>query len=303
MGRTWTDEQLIAALRHSKTVADVCRSLGIVPRGGSYEVVRRHLRRLGLSVAGVGRLTDQQFAEVVDASRTLAEVADRAGMKTRWGARQRITRLGLDPSHFTGQGWRRGTSRPLAEILVLGVSMPDTARLRRRLITEGIKEPRCGVCGLTEWNGVPIPLELDHINGRRDDNRLENLRLICPNCHAQTPTYRGRNIGRYSSPESQGAGKVDQLVRAGRLESSGVAAVPGAEGPQPAALNRKQGALTTREGSRVARAAQQLPLFAGDEFPSAPARSGVVRRRRAPKAYPIEPRASARNTLNVLRFQ
>ncbi len=44
-------------------------------------------------------------------------------------------------------------------------------------------------------NGRPIPLELDHINGRRDDNRLDNLRILCPNCHAQTETYRGKNIG------------------------------------------------------------------------------------------------------------
>ncbi len=69
-----------------------------------------------------------------------------------------------------------------------------TGHLRQRLIAEGHKQARCERCGGTEWNGQAIPLELDHINGRRDDNRLENLRLLCANCHAQTPTYRGRNI-------------------------------------------------------------------------------------------------------------
>ena len=52
-----------------------------------------------------------------------------------------------------------------------------------------------GECHLASWNGRPIPLELDHVNGRRTDNRLDNLRILCPNCHAQTDTYRGRNIG------------------------------------------------------------------------------------------------------------
>lgn len=205
MPRTWTDEQLMAALEQSRTVADVCRFLGVVPRGGSYEVVRRHIKRLGLDMSGLKRrVADERFAEAVKSSRTLAEVAELVGVSSLSNVRRRIERLGLDASHFRGQGWRRGSTvpvvaaRPLDELLVEGVSLSYTAWLRQRLIREGIKEHRCEVCGLTEWNGMPIPLELDHINGRRDDNRLENIRLICPNCHAQTPTYRVRNIGRYT---------------------------------------------------------------------------------------------------------
>ena len=74
-------------------------------------------------------------------------------------------------------------------------SLKKTSYLKARLIREGVKDARCESCNGTQWEGEPIPLELDHVNGKRDDNRLENLRLICPNCHAQTPTYRGRNIG------------------------------------------------------------------------------------------------------------
>jgi len=70
-----------------------------------------------------------------------------------------------------------------------------TNELKMRLIRERLKQARCEACGRDRWNGTHIPLELDHINGRRDDNRLDNLRILCPNCHAQTPTYRGRNIG------------------------------------------------------------------------------------------------------------
>jgi 5-methylcytosine-specific restriction endonuclease McrA len=112
----------------------------------------------------------------------------------------RIARLAIDIRHFDRFAGRRGKAfggvppAPLKDILVVDRPFKSDT-LRRRLISEGIKEYRCESCDLTEWMGRPKPLELDHINGQRNDNRLENLRILCPNCHSETRTYRGRNIG------------------------------------------------------------------------------------------------------------
>ena len=83
----------------------------------------------------------------------------------------------------------------LEDILVEN-STYQSNKLRKRLLAEGIKEHRCELCNLREWMGKPIPLELDHINGNNADHRLFNLRIICPNCHAQTDHYRGKNRGK-----------------------------------------------------------------------------------------------------------
>lgn len=112
-----------------------------------------------------------------------------------------IQRLDLDTSHFGGgQGWARGrrfpgrAARPLTELLVVGSSFGSSSNLRKRLVAAGLKPPRCEECGLSEWRGRPIALALDHINGDHTDNRLENLRILCPNCHAQTDTWCRRKV-------------------------------------------------------------------------------------------------------------
>lgn len=65
----------------------------------------------------------------------------------------------------------------------------DSKSLKKRLIDEGLKENKCERCGITEWMGEPITFQLDHINGNHSDNRLENLQILCPNCHSQTATW------------------------------------------------------------------------------------------------------------------
>ena len=82
------------------------------------------------------------------------------------------------------------------EELLVSPSDKQSNKLRRRLLHDGVKPPVCEQCSLEHWNGLPIPLELEHCDGDKRNNTIQNLRMLCPNCHAQTNTYRGLNIGR-----------------------------------------------------------------------------------------------------------
>lgn len=74
-----------------------------------------------------------------------------------------------------------------------GVNL-GTNKIRLKLLRDGLKEAKCEKCGNTSWHGQPIPLEVHHVDGDKHNNELTNLQLLCPNCHALTPTYRGKNI-------------------------------------------------------------------------------------------------------------
>ncbi len=151
--RSWTDDQLIIAAKNSKSYRTVLIKLGLVPAGGNYDQIKRRIKELAIPV-----------------------------------------------DHFTGKGWNVGwkfdpriPAQTLESLLVNG-SQAQSFVLKKCLFKAGLKKPVCELC---DWSKRSldgrIPLELDHINGKRNDNRLENLRILCPNCHSLQPTHRGRN--------------------------------------------------------------------------------------------------------------
>ena len=87
----------------------------------------------------------------------------------------------------------KGNSKASYDMFVQN-STASNHTIKKRIVDDGLVDYKCNSCSIDEWQGQKIILELDHINGNNRDNRLTNLRLLCPNCHAQTSTYRGRNI-------------------------------------------------------------------------------------------------------------
>lgn len=141
--------------------------------------------------------TEAELREVVARSSTLAEVLRHFGLRAA-GGNFRLLRRWLDTwqistAHFTGTPPpRRREAIPLAEVLVRD-STYHRGHLKERLYREGLKDRRCELCGQGEqWQGRVMALILDHINGVSDDNRLENLRIVCPNCAATLETHCGR---------------------------------------------------------------------------------------------------------------
>jgi len=145
--------------------------------------------------------TDKEFIKIVQGSQSISEVIITMSLVPAGGNystfHARVKRLNLKIDHFVGNAWSKGRTlgprRPIEDYLnnVCGISSYD---LKKRLLSESIFEYKCSKCRRIEWNNQPIPIELDHINGNHKDNTLSNLRLLCPNCHAQTDTYRGKNI-------------------------------------------------------------------------------------------------------------
>ena len=148
------------------------------------------------------KLSDEQFVELLKKSSTISEVLFKLGYTVKgnsWGysqVKRRMDDLNLDYSIFKGKSAVIKTNKlnniKKEDILKENCKHQRTV-LRRYVIKNNLIPYKCAICGCTEWQGKTLSLELDHINGVNNDNRLENLRFLCPNCHSQTSTYGSRN--------------------------------------------------------------------------------------------------------------
>lgn len=147
--------------------------------------------------------TQDQLKEAVRSSFSVRQVLFRLGLREAGGNYVQIRKFldlySIDTSHFRGRVWNKGMHLPygpkipIDQILVQNSNF-QSYKLRNRLFKEGFKKPECEKCGWAmKSEDGRLPLELDHINGDAHDNRLENLRILCPNCHSLQVTHRGRN--------------------------------------------------------------------------------------------------------------
>lgn len=151
--------------------------------------------------------TERQLKKAAQTSLSVRQVLKKLNLKAAGG---NYTQIGkylkfykIDTRHFKGRGWNRGLKGigqprvPLDNILIANSDF-QSYKLKNRLFAANLKIPRCEKCGWAEKSlDGRLPLELDHINGNSRDNRIENLRVLCPNCHSLQPTHRGRNSGKY----------------------------------------------------------------------------------------------------------
>jgi hypothetical protein len=211
----YTAEVLAPIVASSRSLSDVIRKLGLTPNGGNHRYISARVRATGLDTSHFGRklrirveqVSAKELAALVATSSSLANVLAALDLPTVGRAhhelKRRLKDLAIDTRHMRGQGWSLGKTRrtnaSVAQSVARRATSPEqvfvenapavkSSRIAELLMEMGVPY-RCAICGISEWCNRALVLHLDHVNGINNDNRLPNLRLLCPNCHSQTPTY------------------------------------------------------------------------------------------------------------------
>ncbi|MEU0299508.1 HNH endonuclease signature motif containing protein [Streptomyces sp. NPDC006175] len=229
----YTRERLLEAAEHCSDIDEVIAFFGTRPYGALRPYLLRRFTHFGIDVSHFSRRGSDTVASrpardtlraAVANSLSLAELLRKLGRRDnghqRNLVRQWLLEEGITNSHFLGQAHQRGKPAPTptrrsADLLVKhdGRHRTKTRLLRRALSEVGVPE-QCGECGIDPvWRGYPITLEIDHINGDWSDDRAENLRLLCPNCHAITSTWCRGGARRTAHPGNSLTASTARPVR------------------------------------------------------------------------------------------
>jgi transposase-like protein len=175
-----TRDDVLALREQGLSLRQIAARLGIARSTVCY-----HLRRLG-------EPPDERFNRRYDWAE-IQEYYDEGHSITECQKRFGFSRETWNSARLRGAVVSRPQAMPI-EKLLSGVR--NRSHLKTRLVAAGLKEERCEACKLTEWLGKPLSMDLHHINGDGSDNRLENLQVLCPNCHRQTDNFGSRNKAR-----------------------------------------------------------------------------------------------------------
>lgn len=151
--KTWTEEQLIAAVKYNSNISEVIRALGLKTLGNNYKTINNYIHKLNLNTS----------------------------------------HFNYDRSSQLSQARKNIKQKPLEDVFISNGLYSNTKPIKCRIIKEKLIDYKCKICNIDSWNGQKLSLHLDHINGINTDNTLENLRFLCPNCHSLTSTYCGKN--------------------------------------------------------------------------------------------------------------
>lgn len=209
--RPYTRDLLARTAATATSLVDMLHQLGTPVCSGSRAYLRRRLAHYAIDTAhfaptsaAARPIPRQELAAAVAAARSCAAAIRLLGLPVNGSTRRLLSRSiaahGLSTTHFTGQAHARGSSSPTRRTAqdILRRRAPGSPRTSTRLLRRALDDcavpHRCAACGLGDrWQGKRLVLEIDHINGDRADNRLANLRYLCPSCHSQTRTFAKRS--------------------------------------------------------------------------------------------------------------
>lgn len=200
-------------LERARSVTDLLEKLGLKIHFENRKDIKNRLARMGSRAAHLTEkkgnqrrrtsiiwtsLTDEEFIRLVENSFSVSSVLKSFGLVSRGSNfrsfQERVNFLKINTSHFTTSGNKHPQQIALEDIIFHNLHPQyKSSHLKKRLFDAKLKENKCEICGIKDWNGRPISLHLDHINGDNENNHISNLRILCPNCHSQTDTFGARN--------------------------------------------------------------------------------------------------------------